>query len=286
MKNQNESIIYELTPTVTSRHRKKTCVHRPKMSGFSLYTTLVAMMMFHLALVAAKVNALAATKKTYRYFGYGSNVIPSTMKALRQIEVREVTAAILPDYELRFTSAAFVRPVAGSDFAASDKCDEDSNDLGDGGKKLPRSGQVVHGLLYTLTDEEFAKVGQTEGVPFGYRWQSVQVYPYRGDGKQAGMDSLNDPDAVSVRAYTLVEPVSAQGMNRGGGDIPPSTSYLGLIQEGAKLWKFDKKYQDELATIQTATSNNLLFPDGWEGPTLQLAEKATGTKRTYMIDGY
>ena len=84
-------------------------------------------------------------KKVYRYFGFGSNVLPSTMKALRQIEVRpdSVTAAILPGYELKFHSdAAFVRRHV-------------ENNTGDGSD----SSSVVHGVLYTLTDEEFAQVG-------------------------------------------------------------------------------------------------------------------------------
>ena len=163
---------------------------------------------------------------------------------------------------------------------------------------MPLSGRAVHGLLYTLTEDEFAKVGQTEGVPFGYRWQSCRVYPYQGDSNQAGINCLNDPDAVSVEAYTLVEPEPVSSQQQQGrkqekwerknqrGDIPPSASYLGLIREGARLWKFDRSYQNELATINVVTSNGLLFPEGWEGPILKLAEKATGTKRTYMINNY
>jgi len=275
------------------------------------------------------VHALAPAK-VYRYFGYGSNVIPSTMKTLRQIEVREATAAVLPDYELVFRSAAFVRPVptpvpsnnrsekangnanddssssssdekkkdtdGNSDDSDNDNDNDDSNGVA-AKQALPLSGKVVHGLVYTLTEDEFAKVGSTEGVPFGYRWQSCLVYPYRGDGKQAGGDSLNDPNALPIQAYTLVEPNAPNRTRKQKGtntdanssndvEIPPSASYLGLIREGARLWKFDKSYQDELTTIQVAKTNNILFPDGWEGPTLQLAEKATGTKRTYMIDGY
>jgi len=249
-------------------------------------------------------HALTTTnsKKVYRYFGYGSNVIPSTMKCLRQIEVREVTAAVLPDYELKFASAAFVRPVSVKD---EDKGDANANES-DGVDDSTDDRTVVHGLLYTLTEDEFAKVGQTEGVPFGYRWQSCRVYPYRGDGKQAGKDCMDQPDAQeqSIQAYTLVEPTPASSQQRqqqqrrkrnqqkrnknksNDSSIPPSASYLGLIREGARLWRFDRSYQDKLSTIEAAKSNNLLFPEGWEGPALQLAEKATGTKRTYMIDGY
>jgi len=225
-------------------------------------------------------------KKVYRYFGFGSNVLPSTMKALRQIEVRpdSVTAAILPGYELKFHSdAAFVRRHV-------------ENNTGDGSD----SSSVVHGVLYTLTDEEFAKVGLTEGVPFGYRWQSCLVYPYKGDMKQAGYDCLNkstnekekgketknnnNMQSSPVEAYTLVEtsPLSLFGSStiKKRKEIPPSLSYLGLIQEGARLWRFDSRYQDFLASIEMSSSN------GMSEIALRIAEKVSGTKRTYMIDGY
>jgi hypothetical protein len=285
------------------KHRTIAGVRHLPGTGFGVPSRLLLASMATVILVVSiitapttQVLALATPKKVYRYFGYGSNVVPSTMKALRQIEVREVTAAVLPDYELKFASAAFVRPVLAANSTANDiDADGEEEDSLEERSKLPASDRVVHGLLYTLTEDEFARVGQTEGVPIGYRWQSCNVYPYAGDGKRAGMDCLNDSETLPVQAYTLVEPTPAssqqkqqqqQRKNREKGGIPPSASYLGLIREGARLWKFDRKYQDELATIQTATSKNLLFPDGLEGPALELAEKATGTKRTYMIDGY
>ena len=290
-------------------HKKISGVINLRTAGFDSIARLSLMSMKTVILLmttilitaspAARVLALPTSNRVYRYFGYGSNVLPSTMKALRQIEVREVTAAILPDYELKFSSAAFVRPVLPTNReVASDA--KYKNGIVDGQENSTRSRRVVHGILYTLTEDEFAKVGQTEGVPFGYRWQSCQVYPYRGDSNLAGISCLNDPDAVPVQAYTLVEPapVSSQRQQQRGWepvkwkrnnerqDIPPSASYLGLIREGARLWKFDRRYQNELASFNVMTSNNLLFSEGWEGPTLAMAEKATGTERTYMIDGY
>jgi len=240
-------------------------------------------------------NNKSSSEKTYMYFGYGSNVLPSTMKSLRQIEVREVTAAILPEYELLFfgmgggpqiaeSTAAVVRPV----FPANDDANDNINDDNNGRRERRRS--VVHGILYTLTAEEFAKIGRTEGVPFAYQWQSCFVYPYRGDGKQAGNDSLNDEDAIPIKAYTLVEPTSLSSLLPNANnqqrqrEIRPSASYLGLIREGAKLWKFDQNYQDELASITVAS--NLLIPNGISELALQIAEKVSGTRRTYMIDGY
>jgi len=98
---------------------------------------------------------MSTEKKVYRYFGFGSNNLPSTMKALRQIDVRPdcVTAAILPNYQLKFyNDAAFVRPTTTTTTNENDNENENgSND-----------SSVVHGVLYTLTDDEFAKVGQTE----------------------------------------------------------------------------------------------------------------------------
>lgn len=216
-----------------------------------------------------RAHALAAPAKAYRYFGYGSNVLPSTMRALRGIDVHDVTAAVLPGYELRFGPAAFVRPVAA----------RDADERVAAGVALP----AVHGLLYTLAAEDFAKVGTTEGVPFGYRWQSCRVYPYRGDGRRAGEEAWTRPEAVAVQAYTLGEPARAQPPGPRG-DPPPSGSYLGLIREGARRWQFDRAYQEELAAVRAAAPGGGPFPEGWEGPALRWAEKVTSTSRSYMID--
>jgi hypothetical protein len=245
-------------------------------------------------------NRRSGKVMTYRYFGYGSNVLPSTMKALRGIDVVQATAAILPDYELRFygmaggrnqkqlleSSAAFVQPSSSSS-KSSPSSSSSSSSL--------RS--VVHGVLYTLTADDFAKVGQTEGVPWSYRWQRCEVYPYEGDGERAGAttvgwstaDEVDDDDdgnvknklGVGVEAYTLVPPPRLQRQDVV--QVPPSASYLGLIQEGARLWKFDRHYQTQLANIEVAS--NLLIRDGVSEWALRLAERATGTDRTYMIGG-
>jgi hypothetical protein len=208
---------------------------------------LLRRIIFSLLLAFLITKSTCLTPKVYRYFGYGSNVLPSTMRALRQIEPIDATAAILPHYELRFDgpgnrgiepSAAFVAPCAS---------------------------KQVHGVMYTLSPEDFAKVGQTEGVPFGYRWKRCQVHPYMGDGEKAGYDAIGT--VRPVEAFTLVSP------SLGEVDIPPSTSYFGLIKEGAKRWKFDSEYQDMLEAIPISKK------EGISGKLLRVAELATGTKR-------
>ena len=204
--------------------------------------------------------ALQQPSKIYRYFGFGSNVLPSTMRALRNIEPINATAAVLPNYELRFDgpggrmgepSAAFVQ-------------------------KSVRQGSSqtrVHGVLYALTDDDFAKVGRTEGVPFGYRWERCSVFEYVGNGVDAGANAI--ASGCSVEAFTLVPP------KRIDTDIPPSSSYLDLIKQGARSFGFDKDYQQFLENCPTA--DNLLVKEGFSGPLLQAAEKLTQTDRNYLL---
>lgn len=205
---------------------------------------------FLLLLAVWTVSCLGVIPKTYRYFGYGSNVLVSTMKALRRIEPLDATAAVLPDYELRFHGSEMSRLEPSAAFVK------------------PAKGKVVHGVMYTLTAEDFAKVGSTEGVPFVYRWKKCLAHAYKGDGEDAGLRSIQDE---AVETFVLVSP------KLGEKNIPPSSSYLGLIKEGAERWKFDRKYQDELAEIEVA--RNLIVPQGLSGLLLKVAEAATGTTR-------
>lgn len=186
-----------------------------------------------------------ARTKLYNYFGYGSNVLPSTMTALRRVKPINATAAVLPNHALRFDgpgsrgiepSAAFVTPC---------------------------KSELVHGVLYTLTADDFASVGRTEGVPFGYRWKRCLVHPYVGNCERAGYQATLS--APPVEAYTLVSPALGED------DVPPSSSYLGIIIEGAKKWQFDRSYLDKLEAIPTA--KNLIIRSGISRILLECAQR-------------
>jgi len=192
------------------------------------------------------------TVKTYRYFCYGSNVLPDTMTKLRGIKPLDGTAAVLPGYQLRFDGSEGSRFEPSAAFVLETKNPQDR----------------VHGVLYTLTPQDFATVGSTEGVPFGYRWKRCQVIPYVGvDGEDIGNECLDlrkTGEVKAIDAITLISPKSTIQK-----DIPPSSSYLGIIQDGAKFWKLDASYQAMLASIPTA--QNLIIPGGLSGPLLRLA---------------
>ncbi len=171
-------------------------------------------------------------------------MVPETMQNLRDITPLSSTAGILRDYTLRFNVGGipWVEPSA----AAVERC----------------AAARVHGVLYELTEDDFARVGRTEGVPFAYRWQICEVYPYVGDSTNAGETALQT--GTSVSAYTLVAGYPTKV------DIPPSKSYRDLLIEGAKLWKLDIDYILQLEN--TPTAKNLLLPEGLAKVTLQVAE--------------
>jgi hypothetical protein len=243
-------------------------------------------------------------QKVYQYFAFGSNVKVSTMTALRRIEPINATAAVLPNYDLYFdgpnNSAGsgsggmkgwWQRPRPSFEIEPSAAFVTPSITSSKEGNTHPQS--AVHGVLYTLSADDFARVGFTEGVPFGYRWQRCTVYPYVGDGESAGSNVLKQQQqqtlesssssfvSSALEAYTLVSATPpTRRIDRDTSyplpNIPPSSSYLDIIQQGAQDWALDREYQEYLKRIPTA--KNLLIPQGISGMLLQLAELAAGTR--------
>jgi AIG2-like family len=167
---------------------------------------------------------------TYQYFAIGSNLMPSTMMSLRNLSPLAATAAILPDYALAFNipGPRRIEPSAAA--------------------VVRRPHARVHGVLYTLTEDEFGTLGQSEGVPFTYRWERCRVIPYRGNGQCAGETALAfaltvDDKNYGVPAFVLM---ASQG-NSKDESIPPSKSYLQILQDGARYWQLDQSYQEQLA---------------------------------------
>ena len=153
-----------------------------------------------------KINT-NSNKNTLHYFAFGSNMLPSTMTSLRNLEPLNASAAVLLDHRLTFDvpgnpllepSAASVRPCTttrNSETTDYQKTTTNSYD----------NNTVVHGVVYELSLTDFAKVSLSEGVPFAYQWHKCHVVPYRGDNKEAGqqavVDNMSHED--SIQAYTL-----------------------------------------------------------------------------------
>lgn len=165
-------------------------------------------------------------------------MVPATMTSLRNLKLTpQVSAAILPDFELAFDipGARWIEPSAAS--------------------VRYQPGSFVHGVLYEgMSESDFFALGRSEGVPWSYRWLQCRVIKYSGDGNDAGRKALKASGSQSVEARVLTKSNLLQGFrltsSPGKTFIPPSRSYLKLLQEGANFWRMDRAYQDELSKIQ------------------------------------
>jgi hypothetical protein len=248
--------------------------------------------------MTTRSSSSSSSSSSYRhYFAIGSNMVPSTMTCLRNLSPRSATAAILPDYRLAFDIGTTGDATGGRSGGGG----------GGGGIQMEPSaasvqscpGAIVHGVLYELDMTDFVALSASEGVPWVYRWQNCRVIPYRGDGATAGITALQEwknavllrggdddtpNDTSSVSAVVLAKSQPTQGgwpfpfsrktrlapknsNRRNDDDIPPSQSYLEILQRGARLWKMDVRYQTELANIKTAVGVN-----GVSGLVLAVAE--------------
>jgi Gamma-glutamyl cyclotransferase, AIG2-like len=213
---------------------------------------MFVLLIFRLFLVAIRLQQQQAEAFQVRYFAYGSNCYPNTMKLLRQIDCLDSSAAILPGYKLRFNIPGIpaVEPswacvekvvVAASRHKNNDNNNDDRSDDND---------DSVHGVLYTLTLQDFARVSMSEGVPLGYQWKLVDVVPYQGDGDCAGHRALLETKTSSAtskkatKAYTLVN--NNPFLRR---DIPPSRAYRDLLIRGAKSFQMDQSHIEKLEAI-------------------------------------
>ena len=195
----------------------------------------------------------------------------STMINLRGITPLASAAAILPAHTLRFNipgvpgfepSSASVEPTIDSSIIA------DSDD-----------DKVVHGVLYKLSEEDFATICSTEGVPFAYSLHRCRVIPYTGDGVRAGQDALqkeekeDETDEIrdtnnrqlapndikqssasknskrwGVSAFTLR--AARKEWQQNPKDIPPSQAYLNVLLQGAREFALDESYIQKLENVK------------------------------------
>jgi hypothetical protein len=217
------------------------------------------------------LSSPAPTSSMYRYFAFGSNMDPSTMMSLRNIQSRTLlstaSAGVLLEYQLVFEN------MGGSSSLLMSRLEPSAASL----RACSPGHQPVHGVIYELTDAEFAKVGRTEGVPFAYQWRQCQVIPYQGDNQKAGEEAVQragDDDRSSLLCYSLVSNNNQSARRR---HVPPSRSYLRILQDGAAYWQMDRSYQISLAKIQVA--NNLFLADGLSGMLLEMAKRSNPSVR-------
>ena len=177
----------------------------------------------------------------------------STMINLRGIQPISSTAAVLPKHKLRFNIPGF--PLIEPSSASVEPTNNDE--------------EVVHGVLYKLSEEDFGTICKTEGVPFAYSLHRCRVITYLGDGERAGQtamqkvldtdsDTNNIPNSNSeqstdmsnyeVSAFTLRAARKEWRQKRK--DIPPSKAYLNVLLRGAREFSLDEDYVQKLNSVK------------------------------------
>jgi gamma-glutamylcyclotransferase len=132
-----------------------------------------------------------------RYFAYGSNMQRATFRGRRGIRPLSAVPARVPGWRLVLDKPSII-PRRQS-FASL----------------VPEAEAVVYGVLYELTDDDYAHVELTEAVPLGnYQRVDVEAHPL--------VDGV-----APCRARTLAS-------DRREPTLRPSARYLGLIIEGAE----------------------------------------------------
>lgn len=148
-------------------------------------------------------------QNTVWYFAYGSNMNGAQLRQ-RAGEPLVEKIARLDNYELNFDKVA--RGGSGT------------------GNIVTAKGQVVHGVLYRLTEEQLKKLDRFEGVPEHYRRSEVNVVDEEGN-------------KVSAQVYL------ARKVRRG---LKPDRVYLQRILQGAEEHRLPAEYLEQLKKFTPA----------------------------------
>ncbi len=145
------------------------------------------------------------------YFSYGSFLDFETLKK-HCPSAEFVTKAILPNWEVQFNfmSRTYNGGVTGIE---------------------PALNKIVHGVVYSLTEDEMMHLDTIEGVPSGiYYRHTITV-----------VDNGGKP--MKVYTYRTTNP---------RGPFKPTKRYLTLMIRGAKAWGLDTEWIRELESMETA----------------------------------
>ena len=154
------------------------------------------------------------------YFAFGANMARSVLTGRRGVVPLDAAPGRVKGHTLAFNLPGI--PLVEPAFASIERAEPDAE---------------CHGVLYTLTPEDWLKVCATEGVfsPFGmggYRVVSLPVALY---------------DERTVPAFTL----QAGGARVPSAmSLPPSERYLNLLKEGARENGLSLEWQRYLARIK------------------------------------
>jgi sulfite reductase (NADPH) flavoprotein alpha-component len=187
---------------------------------------------------------------SFRYFGYGSNMAATSLRA-KGVRPSASTPALLAGWRLRFNVEHFFRHEGGV-----------------GNIERSDPGARVWGVLHVCADEDLARLDEAELYPHGYDRIEVAVLP-RGAAT-----------AVTALAYV--------GTPRFVNDAClPTRRYLNILVNGARAAGLDDEYVRDLAAQSVLVNPEPapFAPPPGDWPALRAAELANHPRQT-GLDGH
>ena len=152
-----------------------------------------------------------------RYFAFGSNMSPAVFREMRGMRPRREEAAWVPGYRLAFNLRGL--PGVEPSFASAEPSAHDDE---------------LHGVIYTISRSEWARLAASEGVGAAYDVCEVTCQTYSGETLGAV--------TLSTRAGPLRAPR----------DVAPSQAYLNILIEGAQRAGLRAEYIERLQSVRAA----------------------------------
>lgn len=147
------------------------------------------------------------------YFAYGSNLARQVLQERRNIQPLGQCRGYVTDYRLAFNLGGMA-----------------------GAENSP--GDVLHGVVYSLTPPDWLRLCATEAVPFIYSTEPVRVRLYdQADAARCASYGFQVLEENVVEAYTLQ--VTNGPWRRDG---QPSKRYADLLRSGARQNRLDEDW--------------------------------------------
>ena len=182
---------------------------------------------------------------TFLYLGYGSNLSAETFLGKRKIKPLSQINVVVPEIALSFNLPGI--PYSEPCFANSRYREVPSEDKAPDYHKDHWTKGLV-GVVYEVTESDYAHIIATEGGGSGYQDVLVNCYSLSINPKDKVPAT---PSGQAFKAHTLFAP---HGVHDGRPDpsyAQPSARYLKLITDGAAEHSLPYEYQDFLHQIRT-----------------------------------
>ena len=182
---------------------------------------------------------------TYLYLGYGSNLSAETFLGKRQIRPLSQINVVVPEIALSFNLPGI--PYTEPCFANSRYRRSSSEEKGRDYHKDHWTKGLV-GVVYEVTESDYAHIIATEGGGSGYQDVLVNCYSLSINPKDKVPAT---PNGQAFKAHTLFAPESVHDSRPDPSYAQPSARYLKLITDGAAEHSLPYEYQDFLHQIRT-----------------------------------